>query len=304
MLAREVSTFLAPTVGGTYVDATVGGGGHAAAIAGSIRPGGTLVCLDRDLNAIEAARQRLQFPGVRVFLVHEDFANLANILREFALAGLDGILFDLGLSSPQVDEAERGFSYQKDALLDMRMDQRQFLTARHLVNEAPEDELARIIWQYGEERWARRIANFIVKRRREQPLETTGQLVETIKAAIPARARHRGPHPARRTFQALRIAVNGELEALNRALVDGIEHLAPGGRVVAISYHSLEDRLVKEEFARQAKSCHCPPEVPVCRCGGPRLQILTRKPVVPEPDEVASNPRARSAKLRAAVKLV
>ena len=303
VLAEEVSAFLAPKTGGVYVDATVGGGGHASRIAAALAPGGTLVCIDRDLAAIEAARQRLQYPEVRVVLIHDNFANLAAILRELGLGAVDGILFDLGISSTQVDQAERGFSYRHDAPLDMRMDQGQFITARHLINEASEAELARIIHQYGEERWARRIARFVVQRRRDRPIETTGQLVEIVKAAIPARAR-RGGHPARRTFQALRIAVNGELDALRQALTSSIELLAPGGRVAAISFHSLEDRLVKEEFSRQAKGCRCPPGLPVCRCGGPRIQIITRRPIVPEPAEIAANPRARSAKLRAAVKLV
>lgn len=304
VLTREVSTFLAPRAGGVYVDGTVGGGGHAALIGGAIAPGGTLIGIDRDQSAIEAARERLRFPGVRVILVHDNFANLAAILTGFDLVAVDGILLDLGISSPQVDEAERGFSFQHDAPLDMRMDRRQPLTARDLVNEASEGELAEIMLEYGEERWARRIARFIVERRRQSPIVTTGELVEVIKAAIPAGARRHGPHPARRTFQALRIAVNDELNSLAKALQAGIDRLAPDGRLVVISFHSLEDRIVKEELAREARACRCPPEVPVCRCGGPRLRLLTKRPVEAGTEELAANPRARSAKLRAALKLV
>ncbi len=302
MLAEAVS-YLAPQAGGVYVDATLGGCGHAAAIARLIAPGGVLIGIDRDRAAIESARERLDVPGVRAILAHDNFANLAAIIAEAGFASVDGILMDLGLSSLQVDLPERGFSYRHDAPLDMRMDQRQTLTARHLLNEASEQELARIIRTYGEEPWARRIAGFIAARRRIEPIETTGQLVEVIKAAIPAGARRGGRHPAKRTFQALRIAVNGELDALRRALNDGIEHLKPGGRIVAISFHSLEDRSIKEEFLKRARSCRCPPGYPVCACGGPELRILTRKPVLPDAHELAGNPRSRSAKLRAAVKL-
>lgn len=304
VLANEVSAFLAPEPGHVLVDATIGGGGHAAMLAAKMVPGGVLIGIDRDLTAIEAARQRLQGTAVTVILVHGNFIEIAGILRHYEIGKVDGILFDLGVSSPQLDEAARGFSYNEEAPLDMRMDARQFLTARHLVNETPEDELARIIAMYGEERWARRIAGFIARERRRKPLETTAELAALVKAAIPARARRRGPHPARRTFQALRIAVNDELNALRRGLADAIELLKPGGRIVVISFHSLEDRLVKEEFARRARSCLCPPEAPVCQCGGPQIKLLTRKPVTASAAERAANPRARSAKLRAAVKLV
>lgn len=304
VLAREVSTFLAPRPGGVYVDATIGGAGHALAIARAITPEGILIGIDRDPAALAAAEERLRGVGVRTILVRGNFADLAAILRDLGFTAVHGVLFDLGLSSPQIDDPARGFSYQKDAPLDMRMDPDQSLTARTLVNEATEEELARIIREYGEERWAGRIAAFIVKRRREGPIETTGQLVEAIKAAIPARARRRGPHPARRTFQALRIAVNDELGALARGLAAAIDHLAPGGRVVVISFHSLEDRIVKREFAGRARPCRCPPGEPVCRCGGPELLILTKRPILPGAAEVAANPRARSAKLRAAAKPV
>ncbi len=304
VLADAVSTFLAPRPGGIYVDATVGGGGHAEEIAKRIGPQGVIVGIDRDIAAIEAAEARLQKTGARVIMVRDNFANLGGILENLGLGKIDGLLFDLGLSSPQVDQGERGFSYQHDAPLDMRMDQRQFLTAQHLVNEADEAELARLIQAYGEESWARRIASFIVRARREKPIETTAQLVEIIKAAIPAGARRKGPHPARKTFQALRIAVNGELEALSKALPEGLDWLKPGGRLVVISFHSLEDRLVKEEMARQARKCRCPQNLPVCQCDGPHVRILTRHPVTASPAEVEANPRARSAKLRAVVKLV
>ncbi len=305
VLAEEVSTFLAPRPGGVYVDATVGGAGHASLLAERIAPGGVLIGIDRDLSAVEAARVRLAgVTGVRIILIHDSYANLSAILHRLGLPMVDGILFDLGLSSPQVDQAERGFSYQKDAPLDMRMDQRQFLTAQHLVNEVPQAELARIIFQYGEERWARRIAEFIVKERQDAPIETTAQLVRIIKAAVPAGARRGGHHPARRTFQALRIAVNGELDALQLGLRAALDHLAPASRIVVISFHSLEDRLVKEEFVSQSAACRCPLGLPVCQCGGPTIEVLTRRPVVAGPTEVHANPRARSAKLRAAARLV
>lgn len=273
------------------MDATLGGGGHAALICDAIAPGGVLVGIDRDLEAIEAARGRLQPAGVKVILVHENYAALETILAGLGLPAVDGVLFDLGLSSPQVDRAERGFSYQHDAPLDMRMDRRQALTARQLVNEAPEDDLAGIIMRYGEERWARRIASFIVQRRRRRSVETTGELVEIIKAAIPAKARRHGPHPARRTFQALRIAVNDELGSLEAGLRGGIRALAPGGRLAAISFHSLEDRLIKEEFRKAAEDAAHP--------AGGWIELLTKKPVRPGAAEVSRNPRARSAKLRA-----
>lgn len=303
VLAKEVSTFLAPRPGGVYVDATVGGAGHAVATAASIGPDGVLIGIDRDMTAIEASRAKLSGSEARIHLVRESYANLRAILRELKIKRVDGILFDLGVSSPQLDEVERGFSYQHDAPLDMRMDRSQFLTAGHLVNEAPEEELARIIWQYGEERWARRIAAFIVRERRNAPLVTTGQLVEVIKAAIPARARRQGPHPARRTFMALRIAVNDELNVLAKGLDEAVDLLAQGGRLVVISFHSLEDRLVKTEFVKWSRRCRCGPGPGPCGCGGPVLELLTRKPVSAGPDELAANPRARSAKLRAAVKL-
>jgi 16S rRNA (cytosine1402-N4)-methyltransferase len=303
VLAEEVGAFLAPNAGEVFVDATVGGGGHAAAIAERIAPGGVLICIDRDMAAVEATRQRLQSAGAQIILLHENFANLTSVLDELGYKTVNGILFDLGLSSAQVDQAERGFSYRQDAPLDMRADQRQYLTARHLVNEASEEELTRIIQQYGEERWARRIAQRIVARRRDSLIETTVDLAGIIKSAIPANARRGGPHPARRTFQALRIAVNNELEILDQALTSGIGHLAPGGRIAVISFHSLEDRIVKQKFADLAKSCRCPRELATCQCGGPQLKILTKRPIVAGLAEVAANPRARSAKLRAAVRL-
>jgi len=303
VLAQEVSTFLAPRPGGVYVDATVGGGGHAEMIARAIAPDGVLVGIDRDRVALAAAEKRLRETGIGFFLVHENFAHLRAILDSLGLEVIQGILFDLGVSSPQLDDPARGFGYREDAPLDMRMDREQPLTARQLVNEAPEEELARIIREYGEDRWAERIASFIVRYRRKRPIETTGELAEIVKAAIPARARRKGPHPARRTFQALRIAVNDELGSLARGLVAAVESLSPGGRIVVISFHSLEDRLVKGEFVRRARGCRCPEDLPVCRCGGPQLRILTKKPLTPTGEELAVNPRARSAKLRAAEKL-
>jgi 16S rRNA (cytosine1402-N4)-methyltransferase len=288
---------------GTYVDCTVGGGGHARVIADHLGPGGRLIGLDRDQEAIKAAAAALKdHPGVT--LVRANFAALADTLRELNIDRVDGVLFDLGISSPQVDHEERGFSYQTDAPLDMRMDTTAERTARDLVNHLPVAELARIIYRYGEERWAGRIAEFIDRRRQAAAIETTGELVQIIKDAIPAGARRTGPHPARRTFQALRIAVNNELENLELGLDAAVRVLAPGGRVCVISFHSLEDRVVKTTFQELARGCCCPADLPVCVCGRqPVIRIITRKPVKPGVAEVAQNRRARSAKLRVAEKL-
>jgi 16S rRNA (cytosine1402-N4)-methyltransferase len=307
VLLAEAVAFLGCRPGGVYVDCTVGGGGHAAAILAASAPDGRLVGLDRDEVALREAGRRLaaaESGGGRAVLVREDFGHLADVVVRLGVGWVDGVLFDLGVSSFQLDEAERGFSYQADAPLDMRMDRRQPLTAADLLNTVSEAELTGIIREYGEERWAARIAALAVARRKRRPFRTTGDLVEAVKAAIPAAARRSGPHPARRTFQALRIAVNDELGALERGLRAAIEVLKPGGRVVAISFHSLEDRLVKRALAQAARSCLCPPGLPVCTCGHrPSVKVLTRRPVAPAPAEVAENPRARSAKLRAAERL-
>lgn len=306
VLLTEAVEYLGCRPGGLYVDCTLGGGGHAAAVLAASAPNGRLIGLDQDEVALGRAGRRLaaEVAEGRARLVRSNFSELLEVLADLGLAEVDGVLFDLGVSSFQLDEAERGFSYQADAPLDMRMDRRVRVTAADLVNEASEEELTRIIREYGEERWAGRIAAMIATRRREGPLRTTGELVEVIKAAIPAAARREGPHPAKRTFQALRIAVNDELGVLERGLAAGIAALRPGGRLVAISFHSLEDRAVKRALAEAAKGCVCPPKAPVCICGHtPQVRLLTRHPVEPSPAEVTGNPRARSAKLRAAERL-
>lgn len=309
VLLKEALDYLRPAPGQTVVDATLGGGGHAAALVRAIAPNGRLVGVDRDPAALQAAAPRLRAEaeagGVRLHLVRGNYADLATILRDCGVEAADAVLFDLGVSSPQLDEPARGFTYRADAPLDMRMDPDQVVTAYHLVNGLSGDELAGVIRRYGEERWASRIASFIVRHRRERgPITTTGQLVDVILAAVPAAARRGGPHPARRTFQALRIAVNRELDALEAGLAAAVALLRPGGRVVAISYHSLEDRIVKTLFRELARGCTCPPDWPECRCGrNPEVRVLVSHPVRPSEAERAGNPRARSAKLRAAMRL-
>lgn len=304
VMLGEVLEALRIRPGGVYVDCTLGGGGHAAAILERLAGTGLLIGLDRDPKALEAAGRRLAPYAGRVRLVLANFNELARIIREQGLAGVDGVLFDLGVSSPQLDEPERGFSYREDALLDMRMDPSLPRTAADLVNELPESELARIIRDYGEERWAERIARRITAERGREPIATTARLAAIVKEAIPAAARRKGPHPARRTFQALRIAVNDELSALSAALVQAVQCANPGGRIVVLSYHSLEDRIVKDCFRDFARACICPPDLPVCMCHRrPVLKIISGRPLGPSADEVAHNPRARSAKLRVAEKL-
>lgn len=296
--------FLAPRPGGIYVDGTVGGAGHAARILEASSPDGILIGFDRDAEALRAARERLLPFGGRVRLVQGNFAGFAEALAGFGIGRIDGFLLDLGVSSHQLDTAERGFSFQKDAPLDMRMDSSSGVTAADLLNTLPERELARIIRDYGEERWARRLALFIVKAREEAAIETTLQLVDIIKGAIPRGAWEERLHPATRTFQALRIAVNDELASLEKGLDQGIRMLNRGGRSVVISFHSLEDRIVKNSFRGFAQGCTCPKGLPYCVCGNtPFLRVLTGKPVMAGPAEVEANPRARSARLRAAEKL-
>jgi len=304
VMTHEVLHWLDPRPDGIYVDGTVGGGGHSAAIMKQAGPTCTIVGIDRDPAALDAARQRLDpLPGT-VKLFHANFRDIRSVLARAGLKEADGIVFDLGVSSHQLEAAERGFTYQDDVPLDMRMDPTAKRTARDLVNVASEQELRRIISEYGEERWASRIADFIVRWRESEPIETTGQLVDVIKAAIPAAARRRGPHPAKRTFQALRVAVNEELDSLQVGLDEAVACLAPGARICVISFHSLEDRIVKHRFSYHEQDCVCPPGLPVCRCDKEQeLVVLTRSPVQASPDEVARNPRARSAKLRAAEKV-
>ncbi|MDH7478860.1 MAG: 16S rRNA (cytosine(1402)-N(4))-methyltransferase RsmH [Syntrophomonadaceae bacterium] len=289
---------------GVYVDCTLGGGGHARAIAERLDETGRLIGIDQDPRAIAEARAGLAGVRPRVDLVTGNFRNLRAYLQRLGVDRVDGVLLDLGVSSFQLDDAERGFSYWEDAGLDMRMDPQTEVSAAHLLNRASEQELTRILREYGEERWAPRIAQFIVRRRQQAPIDSTFQLVEIIKAAVPAAARRKGPHPARRTFQALRIAVNDELGALAEVLAAAIEVLNRGGRLVVISFHSLEDRIVKQKLLKAARPCECPPGLPLCSCGAkPLLKLITKKPVTPSPEEVASNPRSRSARLRAGEKL-
>lgn len=306
VLLRETLALLDPRAGELFIDGTVGGGGHSSAILEKITPGGRLVAFDRDSDALAAAKERLAPFDKHVTFVKENFANMREVLRSLGMEAVDGILLDIGVSSYQLDEDERGFSYHADAPLDMRMDRESGQTAADLVNRLGAEELARIFRDFGEELWAKRIADFIVSYRKTKgPVETTGQLVDIIKAAIPARARRRGPHPARRTFQALRIAVNDELGALERALRDGIDLLKPGGRFAVITFHSLEDRIVKKVFQHAASGCQCPPGLPQCVCGRrPQVKLLTAKPVQADEEELSRNPRARSAKVRAVFKVL
>ncbi|NLV91154.1 MAG: 16S rRNA (cytosine(1402)-N(4))-methyltransferase RsmH [Firmicutes bacterium] len=304
VLFDEVITGLAIKPGGTYVDCTVGGGGHAQGILAKAGDGGLLIGIDRDPAALEAAQRRLQKGPGRFVLVHSNYTELDKVLAAHQIDGVDGFLFDLGVSSHQLDMKDRGFSYHQDAALDMRMNPQASLSAYDVVNGYSERELARIIGEYGEERWAKRIAEFIVARRQTGPITTTGQLVDIIKAAVPASARRLGPHPARRTFQAIRIEVNGELEGIKPAIISAIDHLKPGGRICVISFHSLEDRIVKQSLQESAKGCVCPKDLPVCTCGNvPKVRLITRKPITAGQEELATNPRARSAKLRVAERL-
>lgn len=288
---------------GVYADATTGGGGHSLAIAQRLETG-RLICFDRDAEALAAARLRLAEHLDKVTFVQSNFEQLKPRLAELNIPALDGILFDLGVSSYQLDNPERGFSYMQDAPLDMRMDRSQPYSAWNTVNEESFEELRRIISLYGEERFAGRIASAIVKRREQAPINTTLELVEVIKGAMPAAAKKEKQHPAKRTFQAIRIQVNGELSAVETAVADALDCLAPGGRCAVISFHSLEDRIVKHIFQQAARGCTCPPEFPVCICGKkPQVKLLTKSPIVAGPQEQEENPRARSAKLRVAERL-
>ena len=303
VLLRECLEGLAIRPEGTYLDGTLGRAGHAREIAARLTTG-RLFCIDRDQAALDAAQERLAGHLDKVTLIHGNFGDLAQLLDSRGLTGLDGMLFDLGVSSPQLDDRSRGFSYRLDAPLDMRMDRSEALTAHTVVNEWPQEELRRILWQYGEERYAPQIAAAIVRSRAVRPIETTLELVEVIKGAMPAQALREKQHPAKRSFQAIRIAVNDELGAVDRMLQAAVPRLAPGGRLCVISFHSLEDRLVKNALAEWARGCTCPPDFPVCVCGKkPAVKLVPRKPILPTEEEIAENPRARSAKLRVAEKL-
>ncbi|MEK4437322.1 MULTISPECIES: 16S rRNA (cytosine(1402)-N(4))-methyltransferase RsmH [Paenibacillus] len=310
VLKEEATEGLNIKQDGIYVDCTLGGGGHSSVIASKLGPGGRLIALDQDDWALDNAREKLAPYGDRITLVKTNFRDLEQVLKELdvpmkdGVPQVDGILYDLGVSSPQFDEGERGFSYNHDAPLDMRMDQDAFLTAKEIVNEWPEEEIARILYRYGEEKFSRRIARVIVEKRSQAVIETTGELVELIKEGIPAAARRTGGHPAKRSFQALRIAVNDELGAFEEALHQAVRCLAPGGRVSVITFHSLEDRICKQIFSSYLEKCTCPPDFPLCVCGGKGvLRLVNRKPLIPTDTELAENSRARSAKLRVAEKL-
>lgn len=290
---------LSPKSSGVYLDGTLGGGGHAEAVLERIGPGGRLYGIDRDGDALCAAGARLARFGSAFCPIHGNFKEAPRLLQERGVGGLDGILLDLGVSSWQLDAAERGFSYNADAPLDMRMDQTAALTAYDVVNTYPREALVRILREYGEEKWAPRIAAFMVERRSQRPIATTGDLVDLIMAAIPAGARRGGPHPAKRAFQAIRIEVNAELDGLGQAVCDLIECLKPEGRLCVITFHSLEDRAVKQAMRRMEQPCTCPASAPACVCGRkPQGKCTPRKPILPGEEEIARNPRSRSAKLR------
>ncbi len=287
---------------GIYVDCTMGGGGHSLEVLKKLKGTGRLIGIDQDTNAIAAAKERLKDYG-NVTYVHNNFYNIDSILETLEIDKVDGILMDLGVSSHQLDEAERGFSYMRNAPLDMRMDRESSLSAYDVVNGYSEEELYRIIKEYGEERFAKRIAQFIAERRAVKPLETTFELVDAITAAIPAKFRREG-HPGKRTFQAIRIEVNRELQILDKAIRDSIERLNPKGRIAVITFHSLEDREIKNLFKELEDPCNCPKDFPVCACGKkPIIKIKTKKPIIPSDEEMAENSRSRSAKLRVAEKL-
>ena len=302
VLLRESVDWIVTDPKGIYVDCTLGGAGHSHAIAEELDPEGLLIGIDQDEDAIMAASKRLEDAACKVKIVHSNFRNLGTILEGLNLQEVDGIFFDLGVSSYQLDTPERGFSYMHDGPLDMRMDQEGKLTAADVVNTYKEEDLADLIYKYGEERWSRRIAQFIVEKRKEKPLRTTSDLVSVIKAAIPKNARQDGPHPAKRTFQAIRIEVNDELKILDSTMETAVKHLKKGGRIGVITFHSLEDRIIKQSFKRMAKGCICPPELPVCVCG-PQPELKKLKEFIPSETELEDNPRARSARLRGAIKI-
>lgn len=299
VLLQETIDGLAVKPDGIYVDGTTGGGGHSYEICKRLGENGRLIGIDQDAEALAAAEKRLEpFAGI-VTLVKSNYAQMKEVLKQLGIDKVDGIVLDLGVSSYQLDNAERGFSYREDAPLDMRMDREQTLTARDIVNEYPESELYRIIKEYGEERFAKNIARNICKRRQDKPLETTFELVDIIRGSMPAKARNGKSHPAKRTFQAIRIECNQELEVLRQALDEMVDLLKDGGRISIITFHSLEDRMVKTSFRRQENPCTCPPDFPVCVCGNkPKGKVITRKPILPSEEECEQNTRSKSAKLR------
>ena len=301
VLLNETLEYLDPKPGGVYIDGTLGGAGHSSEIVKRIVPGGVLIGIDQDSNAIDAAKRRLEAYKDNVVIVRDNFRNIKTIALQKGFKEVDGILLDIGVSSHQLDEKERGFSYMQDGPLDMRMDTENGLNASDIVNNSSEQELIRILRDYGEEKWAVRIAKFIAEERKNNRIDTTFKLADIIQRAIPAAARRDGGHPAKRTFQALRIAVNDELQVLEEAVTNAAGLLKPGGRLVVITFHSLEDRIVKKIFNNMEKPCTCPPQLPVCACGKePLLRVITKKPVTAGAEELKVNTRSKSAKLRAA----
>ncbi len=305
VMAPECMEALAPERGGIYVDCTAGGGGHSFEIARRLPEGSRLISLDRDDNAIAACKARLEPYAHMHTVVKTNYDRIDQVLRELGIQQIDGVMWDLGVSSHQLDVRERGFSYTADAPLDMRMDQTCGITAADVVNTYSEEELKRIFWLYGEEKFSGRVAHAIVTKREAAPIETTTELASIIAGAIPAQARAKeSQHPARRTFQAIRIEVNGELDSIAPSIRAAADMLSPGGRMAVITFHSLEDRITKETFRELATGCTCPPEFPVCVCGGkPRIRLVSKKPILPGEEELEVNPRSRSAKLRVAEKL-
>jgi 16S rRNA (cytosine1402-N4)-methyltransferase len=306
VLLEECIEYLEIKPDGIYIDGTTGGGGHSSQIYKRLDKRGTLIGIDRDVSALEATEQRLSsIEGqARIILEKENYRNMRAVCEKNRIESVDGVLLDIGVSSQQLDEAERGFSYKQDSPLDMRMDQAGALTAQDIVNDYEPERIRQIISRYGEERWASRIADFIAKARKTKRITTSSELVDIIKAAVPASARREGPHPAKRTFQALRIAVNDELGALEEGISEAIDILKSGGRLCVITFHSLEDRIVKKTFKKNENPCICPAEFPICTCGRKqRVKIITKRPIKPTGNELDENPRARSAGLRVAEKV-
>ncbi len=301
VLLDECIEYLNIQTNGIYVDGTIGGAGHSSEIYKRLNSEGLLIGLDQDMFAVETSTKRLEEVGsqAKFRVINTNFKNISEACKELKVESVDGILLDLGVSSHQLDEATRGFSYQHDAPLDMRMDRNRRLSAYEVINQYREQEIYRIIRDYGEEKWASRIAKFIVEAREKEPVKTTYELVDIIKRAVPSAARRDGPHPAKRTFQAIRIEVNDELNVLNNVIEDCVTLLKPGGRLCIITFHSLEDRIVKIQFNKEVNPCTCPSSFPACVCGKkPRAVLVNRKPIVSSQEELESNPRARSAKLR------
>lgn len=289
---------------GIYVDCTLGGAGHGSKICERLNESGIFIGIDQDIDAINSATDKLKEFKNKIFLKHQNFCAIKNVLNDLNIKSINGALLDLGVSSYQLDKADRGFSYMNDAPLDMRMNREQNLSAYNIVNDYSKIQLEKVIWEYGEERWAKRIVEFILEARKDKPINTTYELVDIIKRAIPKGARREGAHPAKRTFQAIRIEVNGELSILKRSIEDIVDVLEKEGRICIITFHSLEDRIIKETFKFLENPCICPPEFPICVCGNKsKGKVITRKPIIPSKQEIENNHRARSAKLRVFEKL-